>query len=203
MDPAEHWRTVYTTKAPEEVSWFEARPEESLQAIRRLEVKPGMAIVDIGAGTSRLADALLDLGFADVTLLDIADSALDASRDRLGSRADKISWQVSDIRHWRPDRQYDVWHDRAVFHFLTEAADRKQYRRTLLEATRPGSLVILATFAADGLEQCSGLPVRRYDADGLAAELGEPFAPLEAWYQSHGTPWGATQGFQWAAFQRS
>ena len=202
MDPREHWRTVYATKAPDEVSWFEAEPEASIEALRRLHVEPGTSVIDIGAGASRLADALLDLGFTDITLLDIADSALDSSRVRLGARAGDVSWQVADVRQWQPDRRYDVWHDRAVFHFLTEAADREQYRHTLLDATRPESLVILATFAPDGPEQCSGLPVRRYDADGLASELGDGFVLREAWRQLHETPSGASQSFQWAVFER-
>lgn len=202
MDPREHWRTVYATKAPEEVSWFEAEPGASLRAIGRLDVAPDSAIVDVGAGASSLADALLDRGFRDVTLLDIADSALLASRARLRARADEVSWEVADVRQWRPERCYGLWHDRAVFHFLTEAADRDRYQRTLIEATLPGSLVILATFAPDGPEQCSGLPVRRYDADGLAAELGESFALRDAWRDEHETPWGTKQSFQWAAFER-
>jgi trans-aconitate methyltransferase len=202
MDPREHWRTVYATKAPEEVSWFEAEPQASLRAMRRLDVAPDTAIVDVGAGASRLADALLDLGFSDVTLLDIAEGALATSRARLGARAKDVSWEVADVRHWRPQRSFDLWHDRAVFHFLTDAADRDQYRRTLIEATHRGSLVVLATFAPDGPEQCSGLTVRRYDADGLAKELGESFVLREAWREEHETPWGAKQSFQWAAFER-
>jgi trans-aconitate methyltransferase len=202
MDPREHWRTVYATKAPEEVSWFEAEPQASLRAMRRLDVAPDTAIVDVGAGASRLADALLDLGFSDVTLLDIAEGALATSRARLGARAKDVSWEVADVRHWRPQRSFDLWHDRAVFHFLTDAADRDQYRRTLIEATHRGSLVVLATFAPDGPEQCSGLTVRRYDADGLAKELGENFVLREAWREEHETPWGAKQSFQWAAFER-
>jgi trans-aconitate methyltransferase len=202
MDPREHWRTVYATKAPEEVSWFEAEPQASLRAMRRLDVAPDTGIVDVGAGASRLADALLDLGFSDVTLLDIAEGALATSRARLGARAKDVSWEVADVRHWRPQRSFDLWHDRAVFHFLTDAADRDQYRRTLIEATHRGSLVVLATFAPDGPEQCSGLTVRRYDADGLAKELGESFVLREAWREEHETPWGAKQSFQWAAFER-
>lgn len=202
MDPREHWQAVYGAKRPEEVSWYQDMPEPSLAALDRLGVTPDKAIVDVGAGASRLADALLDRGFADVTLVDIAETALEASRVRLGVRAGKVRWQVADVRHWHPGRQFDTWHDRAVFHFLTEAADRDRYRRTLLEATRSGSLAILATFALDGPEQCSGLPVHRYDAETLAAELGQEFLPVESWRQAHVTPWGAKQSFQWGAFRR-
>ena len=202
MEPREHWRTVYATKGSQAVSWFQAVPEPTLAAFDRLRVSPGMAVIDVGAGASCLADALLDRGFTDITLLDIADSALEASRSRLGPRAGQIQWQVADVRDWRPTRRFDVWHDRAVFHFLTESAGRDQYRRALAEATHPGSIVILATFALDGPEQCSGLAVRRYDAEGLAAELGAEFTLREQWLEQHETPWGAKQSFQWAAFER-
>jgi 2-polyprenyl-3-methyl-5-hydroxy-6-metoxy-1,4-benzoquinol methylase len=202
MDPREHWRTVYGTRRPDEVSWYQAVPEPSLDAFDRVGVKPTMAVVDVGAGASLLADALLDRGYADVTLVDIADTALEAGRQRLGRRAGKVHWEVADVRDWHPARRFDVWHDRAVFHFLTEADDRDGYRRALFEGTHPGSLVILATFALDGPQQCSGLPVRRYDADTLAAEFGEDFTLLEAWLQPHETPWGTEQSFQWAVFQR-
>ena len=202
MDARDHWRALYGTKSPEEVSWYEASPAPSLDAFDRLGVAPGMAVIDVGAGASRLADCLLDRGFTDVTLLDIAETALDATRLRLGPRAGKLQWEVADICHWQPGRQFDAWHDRAAFHFLTEPGDRARYRRTLLDGMHPGSLVILAAFAPDGPEQCSGLPVQQYDADDLAAELGEDFRPVESWRHSHTTPWGTEQRFQWAAFRR-
>lgn len=202
MDSRKHWRALYGTRQVEEVSWYQSVPQSSLDVFGRLGVTPDMAILDVGAGAATLADALLDGDFTDVTLLDIADTALEASRLRLGPRASKAHWEVADVRDWHPPRQFDVWHDRAVFHFLTEAADRARYRSTLLAATRADSLVILATFAPDGPEQCSGLPVQRYDAAGLAAELGDAFMPVESWRQAHKTPWGADQSFQWAAFQR-
>lgn len=202
MDAREHWWSVFATKAPEDVSWYEDVPRASLEAFDRQGVSPIMSVIDVGAGASRLADALLDRGFSDLTLLDLADSALEASRLRLGPRADEVQWQVADIRHWRPARRYNVWHDRAVFHFLTEAAEREGYRRALRAATQAGSLAVMATFAANGPEQCSGLPVRRYDAETLATELGEDFTLREAWDQQHETPWGAKQSFLWAVFER-
>ena len=202
MEPRDHWRDVYAARRPEEVSWYQASPAPSLAALDRLGADPGMALVDVGAGASRLADALLDRGWGDVTLIDIAEPALEATRRRLGPRAGKVRWEVADIRFWRPDRRFDLWHDRAVFHFLTSAHDRAAYKRALMAGTAPGSRLILATFAIDGPAKCSGLPVVRYDAATLAGELGEPFALLDSWAQTHTTPAGAAQPFQWATFER-
>ena len=203
MDPREHWRSVYQAKRPDEVSWYQASPEPSLAALDRIGATPASSLVDIGAGASRLADALLDRGWNDVTLIDIAEPALEATRVRLGDRAGQVRWQVADIRHWRPDRSFDVWHDRAVFHFLTSADDRRLYKRALLEGTHPGSHVIIATFALDGPEQCSGLPVQRYDATSLADEFGDGFELVDSWPETHRTPWDAGQSFQWVIFERT
>lgn len=202
MEPREHWRQVYEAKRPDEVSWFQASPAPSLDALDRLGAGPARSLVDVGAGASTLADALLDRGWSDLTLVDVSEPALEASRQRLGERAGKVNWDVADIRHWRPGRAFDVWHDRAVFHFLTEAAGRAGYKRALAEGTRPGSNVVLATFAPDGPEQCSGLPVQRYDAAALAAELGGAFRMIDHWRETHVTPWGSEQSFQWCVFEK-
>ncbi|HJS40971.1 MAG TPA: class I SAM-dependent methyltransferase [Sphingomicrobium sp.] len=202
MEPREHWRQVYEAKRPDEVSWFQASPAPSLDALDRLGAGPAKSLVDVGAGAATLADALLDRGWSDLTLVDVSEPALEASRQRLGERAGKVNWEVADIRHWRPDRTFDVWHDRAVFHFLTEAAGRTGYKRALAEGTRPGSHVVLATFAPDGPEQCSGLPVQRYDAAALAAELGGAFRMIDHWRETHVTPWGSEQSFQWCVFEK-
>jgi 2-polyprenyl-3-methyl-5-hydroxy-6-metoxy-1,4-benzoquinol methylase len=202
MEPREHWRGVYETKRPDEVSWYQALPEPSLAALDRLGADPSKSLVDVGAGASTLADALLDRGWRDVTLVDIAEPALEATRLRLGPRAGRVRWDIADVRHWQAGRSFDIWHDRAVFHFLTEAGDRAAYRRSLEAATHPGSLVIIATFAMDGPKQCSGLPVRRYDAESLVTEFGVAFTLVEAWSQAHVTPWNSSQSFQWAVFRR-
>lgn len=199
---ADHWRQVYETKSPDAVSWYQPVPEPSLRALERLAVSPTAAFIDIGAGASLLADELLARGFTDLTVLDIAAPALDATRIRLGAKADLVRWIVADMTDFRPGRRYDVWHDRAVFHFLTEPAQRAAYREALRAGTPQDAFVIMATFAADGPERCSGLPVRRYDASGLAAELGPDFVPREAWREEHVTPWGAPQAFQWCVFRR-
>lgn len=196
-----HWISVYEDKAPDAVSWYQAAPEPSLMALKRLECAPSSSIIDVGGGASNLVDALLEQGWNDITVLDIAAPALEAAKHRLGAKAHKVHWQVADITNWHPPRKYNVWHDRAVFHFLTEAEQRDAYRRALHDGLSRSGLVIMATFALDGPEKCSGLPVRRYDADGLARELGPRFRLIESWGEQHVTPWGSGQEFNWCAFR--
>ena len=199
----DHWTRVYQQKVPSDVSWYQPQPEPSLDALDRFGARLSNSLIDIGGGASNLVDELLRRGWADVTVLDIAAPALEAARERLGSDALKVEWQVADITDWQPSRQYDVWHDRAVFHFLTEATQRSAYRRALLDGVARGGLLIIATFALDGPDKCSGLPVQRYDPASLAAEVGEEFRLIGGWHEDHVTPWGATQSFTWCAFRRS
>jgi 2-polyprenyl-3-methyl-5-hydroxy-6-metoxy-1,4-benzoquinol methylase len=198
----EHWARVYTDKSPADVSWYQPEPAPSLRALDRLGCDPISSFIDIGGGASNLVDALLDRDWRDLTVLDIAASALEAAKRRLGEEAAKVHWEVADITDWQPSRRYDVWHDRAVFHFLTEPEQRQAYRRALSAGTAAGGLVIVATFALDGPERCSGLPVRRYDAGMLANELGPAQKLLESWREEHTTPRGAQQSFTWCAFRR-
>jgi 2-polyprenyl-3-methyl-5-hydroxy-6-metoxy-1,4-benzoquinol methylase len=198
----DHWTRVYAEKAPSDVSWYQAEPEPSLHALDRLGVQPSSSLIDVGGGASNLVDALLRRGWVDVTVLDIAAPALEAVKDRLGSEAGKVRWEVADITRWQPYRQYDVWHDRAVFHFLTEREQREAYRRALFDGVSAGGLVIMATFAMDGPEKCSGLPVRRYDSASLAGELGPSLQLIDGWREMHVTPWGSSQSFNWCAFRR-
>lgn len=200
-DGQEHWTRVYEEKAPASVSWYQPTPEPSLSALKRLRASEPSSLIDVGGGASNLVDALLERGWKDVTVLDIAAPALEAAKARLGPLADKVHWEVVDITEWHPDRTYDVWHDRAVFHFLTEPKQRDAYRRALLAGLAPGGLVIMATFALDGPERCSGLPVKRYDAEGLAEEMSDTLRLIEGWREEHVTPWGATQSFNWCAFR--
>ena len=159
-------------------------------------------MLGVGGGASVLVAALLELGYLDLTVLDLSATALEQARTELGDRAGAVRWVRADVRHWSPPVAYDVWHDRAVFHFHVEPADRAAYLATLRAATVPGSLVVLATFAPDGPASCSGLPVRRYDAAQLAAALGPDYAPVQAGREEHRTPWGAVQPFTRAAFRR-
>lgn len=197
-----HWEGVYTTKSADSVSWFQPSPEPSLKAIEALGVAPPARIVDVGGGASTLVDTLVDDGFQ-ITVLDIAEQALAIARDRLGRNTNKVDWQVADITRWQPTGQYELWHDRAVFHFLTDAGDRQRYLSVLNAALAPGGAAIFATFAEDGPQQCSGLPVRRYSAELLASELGSGFTLLHQMHETHHTPWGSEQSFTWGAFRRA
>jgi SAM-dependent methyltransferase len=197
-----HWNEVYATKAADKVSWFQARAAMSMRLIATSGASENTAIIDIGGGASVLSDQLLDAGFGDVTVLDISERALRLIKDRLGARAAEVHWIVSDVLAWTPARAYDIWHDRAVFHFLIDENERGAYRSVLAKGLRKGGTLILGTFADDGPERCSGLPVHRWSADALARELGREFRLSESLREDHRTPWGAVQPFTWARFER-
>ncbi|WGJ13490.1 class I SAM-dependent methyltransferase [Methylocapsa sp. D3K7] len=198
-----HWEHIYETKSGNDLSWFQVRPSISLELIRATGVKPSAAIIDIGGGESRLVDALLDEGFDALTVLDISQKALAAAKARLGARSAKVEWIATDVTAWEPTKPYDLWHDRAAFHFLTEAADRRAYSERVARAVRPGGHVIIGTFAPDGPQKCSGLPVLRHDAASIGAVLGDKFTLVESRRHDHVTPAGATQKFQFSVFRRS
>jgi 2-polyprenyl-3-methyl-5-hydroxy-6-metoxy-1,4-benzoquinol methylase len=197
-----HWETVYATKGENEVSWFEDSPTVSLDLIRSTGVGTGASIIDIGGGASRLVDALMNEGFAAVTVLDLSEQALAKASIRLGLRAGNVRWIVADVTTWEPSETYDVWHDRAACHFLTAPKDRTACAERVTKAVRPGGHVIIGTFAPDGPERCSGLPVARHDAASLGEMLGREFALAESRPHVHRTPWGATQRFQFSRFRR-
>ncbi len=201
MTEREHWDRVYSTKDEDAVSWFEASPERSMRMIEATGLPKTAAIIDIGGGLSRLAGALLDEGYGDVTALDISPEAIDRLRERhAGSPA--FHGIAADLRTWSPDRAYDLWHDRAVLHFLVAEEERRAYHEALTAAVRPGGHVIIATFAPSGPEKCSGLSVRRYSPADLDAFLGAEFEHREAFAFDHVTPGGATQRFQTGRYQR-
>ncbi len=196
MARKEHWEKVYGTKATNAVSWFQEHADLSLRLIRGTGAGPDAAIIDVGGGASVLVDDLVAAGYRDVTVLDLSAAALAAARDRLGEAAAQVQWIEADITQAQlPVQRYDVWHDRAVFHFLTAKEDRAAYVQTVLRAVKPGGQVIVATFADDGPLQCSGLPVQRYSPDELHAEFGEPFTLLCHEKEAHQTPSGAVQQF--------
>ena len=202
---AEHWDRVYGAREEDALTWFEPRPEMSMALIRRY--LPGRGgVIDIGGGASRLVDALLDDGVAPVAVLDLSDAALAVSRDRLGARAGEVEWIAADVTVWEPARRWDLWHDRAVFHFLTTDAARTGYLRALGAALAPGGTAIIATFAEDGPETCSNLPVARYSPEALAAALARLapglLDPVEAMRHVHVTPMGNRQNFQISVFRR-
>ncbi|HVC19751.1 MAG TPA: class I SAM-dependent methyltransferase [Vicinamibacterales bacterium] len=197
MDAKQHWEHVYSTKSATEVSWFQREARVSLDLITRA-AGPAAAILDAGGGTSTLVDGLLDRGYTGVTVLDIAAAALEAAQARLGSRAARVRWLAADLlRHPFARHGLDVWHDRAVFHFLTSAADRQAYVAQVARAVRPGGHVIVATFAADGPTKCSGLDVCRYSPGALHAEFGAAFELLGKVFEEHVTPAGHLQRFQY------
>lgn len=198
MAAREHWEAVYATSSPTEVSWFQREPRVSLELIERVAPDRGSAIIDVGGGASTLVDDLLSRGYRKVTVLDIAPAALDAARNRLGSAAANASWVAADVLVYSfPPHSVDVWHDRATFHFLTSAQDRRKYVAQVERAVRPNGHVIVATFAADGPTRCSGLDVCRYGPEQLHDEFGRSFEMLAHMREEHVTPWGVSQWFQY------
>jgi trans-aconitate methyltransferase len=198
---AEHWDEVYahgdTTR-----SWFQDQPVPSLRMLDRCGVHANNSVIDVGGGASTLVDALVERGYADVTVLDISTTGLSAAQRRLGPAAGRVQWLVADALTWQPTRTYDGWHDRAVLHFLTAEADRRRYVQVLDGASRPGAVAVFATFAPDGPQQCSGLPTRRYSPGRLGALLGLGWQCIAEDRELHTTPGGSLQPFIWAAFRR-
>ena len=201
-DGAKHWEGVYTTRPLTELSWYEREPAASLRLVRQVATGPSAAVVDVGAGASRLVDHLLGYGFGDVTVLDLSQRALAEVRARLGERARDVTFVQQDVLTWEPVRQYDVWHDRAVFHFLTERVARDRYVEAAARTVRAGGSLVLATFAEDGPTQCSGLPVERYSAQGLDEVFAGSFSLVEHERHEHVTPGGTVQPFSWVVLRR-
>lgn len=203
MQAKTHWETVYSTKAVTSVSWFQEHAQRSLAIIQSTGVSKSARIIDVGGGASTLVDDLLEAGYSSLAVLDLSGSALSAAQQRIGERADTVTWLEADITQADlPSQTIDIWHDRAVFHFLTEAGERAAYVDQVMRAVKPGGHVIVATFAEDGPTQCSGLPVRRYRADELHAEFGEAFTLIHHNKESHLTPKGKVQQFVYCYCRR-
>jgi len=202
MDRKEHWETVYRSKAHDSVSWYESMPRTSLELVGACGLHAAAGIIDVGAGASALVDGLLERGHSDVSVLDVSAAALEAVKARLGDRASRVSWIVSDVTEWEPARSYHLWHDRAVLHFLATPEDREAYRSVLERSIERGGWVILATFAAGGPLRCSGLDVIRYSGEDLAGFLGAGFQMERGFTRIHRTPSAADQAFQWGVFRR-
>jgi len=203
LDSKGHWEAVYRTKRVDDVSWFQATPSISLELIGRVAPGPSARIIDVGGGASTLVDSLLERGYRDITVLDVSDTALAKVRARLGDDASRVRWLSSDaLTVELPDARYDVWHDRAVFHFLIDSVDRDAYMTQVRRAVRPGGHVLIATFAEDGPTTCSGLPVARYSAEALRAEFGGGFEFVESVREQHRTPSGSLQPFVYCLFSR-
>ncbi|WP_081853860.1 class I SAM-dependent methyltransferase [Candidatus Magnetobacterium casense] len=199
----EHWEGVYKNKLPTQVSWYEEYPEVSLKLIKSTGVGPDGNIIDVGGGTSSVADMLLADGYQRITVLDISASALANSRQRLREQAHRVKWLEADITGVKLPERYDLWHDRAVFHFLTDADDRRKYVRAVKQSLKPGGHLIVATFAIDGPQKCSGLDVVRYSPETLHAEFGDEFELLESFGIDHVTPAKGMQRFTFCRFRRT
>jgi len=199
----QHWNAIYKSRDEWDVSWFEAFPAISLEMIEAIGLKPDTCIVDVGGGESRLIDALLRAGLNCLAVLDVSREALEHARARIGTAARIVTWIESDVTGAWSLKPMDIWHDRAVFHFLVEAEDRLRYLTHLRQTLKVNGGAIIATFAPDGPDRCSGLPVARYSPDALAAELGGEFTLLESRLHPHRTPSGTVQSFQYSRFRRS
>jgi trans-aconitate methyltransferase len=198
-----HWDKAYTDKGEAGVSWFEERPDVSLELIGEAGGTPSSSLIDIGGGASRLVDALVGRGWRSLAVLDVSEAALSTGKARLGDAARHVEWIRADVTQWRPERRYDIWHDRAALHFLTDPLDRAAYVERLCDAVKRGGHAVIATFAPDGPERCSGLPVVRYDATSLAHAIGPSFRLVRERRHVHTTPWGSTQAFQWSVLVRA
>lgn len=196
QSPKEHWEKVYQTQQPDAVSWFQEHATRSLELVRSVGTSLNANIIDVGGGASTLVDDLLSNGFNNISVLDLSAKALDVARKRLGTEGDRVTWIPGDICTVNlPDQTYDIWHDRAVFHFLTDSADRTAYVQQVMKSVKPGGHVIVATFSPDGPEQCSGLPVARYAPEQLHQEFGPSFELIEHMSEEHKTPAGSVQHF--------
>jgi SAM-dependent methyltransferase len=198
----EHWQHVYETRDLHEVSWFQRQPLTSLALIEQLAIAPDVGVIDIGAGASTLAGNLLDRGFSDLTILDVSGRALELARAELGAAATRVRWLERDVLQFSPDRTYELWHDRAAFHFLVDAADRARYLEVMSVTLAPGGFAIIGTFATDGPDRCSGLPVARYGPEALAEALAPVGVCVAQRRELHTTPAGVAQPFTWVALRR-
>jgi SAM-dependent methyltransferase len=202
-DVRDHWDRIYATRSSTEVSWYERSPTTSLRLIESVASGPSAAVIDVGGGASELVDRLLREGFTDLTVMDISEHALDEVRQRLAGQAPPVRFVHDNVLTWEPDRRYDVWHDRAVFHFLTAPADRDRYVDIASRAVRDGGVAVVGTFDEDGPTHCSGLPVTRYSPQDLGAAFAAAFSPIGYEREEHITPAGVVQPFTWAVLRRT
>jgi SAM-dependent methyltransferase len=203
QDRQQHWDGVYSRLGETEVSWYEAEPAESLRLLRSAGVTAADSVIDAGAGSSRLVESLLAQGFTDLTALDVSAKALAKTRQRMNAvAAERIQWITADLLTWRPQRRWAVWHDRAVFHFLTDPDDQRRYRELLTGALSPRGVAVIGCFAEDGPTQCSGLPTARHSREEIAEQFGPEFKIIEQSRSEHRTPSGGSQSFNWSVLRR-
>ena len=200
-DAGRHWESIYRTKKPGELSWHQEKPETSLNLIVETGIERGAGIIDVGAGDSKLVDNLLDLGFRNITVLDVSPTALERAKKRLGSRADTVKWVISDVREFETGDRYDLWHDRAVLHFLANEEDVNNYVAVVRRVLKPGGYFIVSAFSLNGPKKCSGLDIRQY-SEGTMKKLFSDFEHLKSFEEVHVTPWGASQMFLCSVFRK-
>lgn len=202
MDLKEHWEKIYNTRQFEETSWYQPKPEHSLEIIRSLGLSPEANIIDIGGGNSFLADHLLELGYKNIHVLDISAKALQDSQNRLGEKAEKINWIESDITNFKPDTSFELWHDRAALHFLTEDKPVEDYLTVLKNSLKKGAYCLLSVFSENGPDKCSGITIRKYATSALEELLESDFETVRLENRDHTTPWGTKQNFSTGLFRR-
>lgn len=202
MQQKQHWEKVFETKADSEKSWFQPYPENSVQFIKDLNIPKDAAIIDVGGGDSYLADVLLQEGYKDITVLDISAKALQNARKRLGKKANRIKWVESDVLSFHPEKKYDCWHDRAVFHFVTDKKNITAYKKQIAGSVKDKGKLIVGTFSEKGPEKCSGLPVHRYSQQQLTRALSQNFKKIKCIEEIHQTPFNTSQSFTFCSFQK-
>ena len=202
MPQKQHWEKVFETKADSEKSWFQPFPETSVQFIKDLNIPKDAAIIDVGGGDSYLADVLLHEGYKDITVLDISAKALQNARKRLGKKANRIKWVESDVLNFHPVKKYDCWHDRAVFHFVTDKKDITAYKKQIAGSVKDEGKLIVGTFSEKGPEICSGLPVHRYSQQQLTNTLSRNFKKIKCIEEIHQTPFNTSQSFTFCSFRK-
>jgi len=202
-DRKKHWENIYTTKELENCSWFQPTPITSLEFIEQSEISKSSKIIDIGGGDSFLTDSLLEKGYMDITVLDISEAALERAKQRLGDKANQVKWIVGDAVSFVPSEKYDLWHDRAAFHFLTDQNDVNNYAITAKNAFQETGVLIIGTFSENGPKKCSGIEIKQYSVEGLSKVFENDFKRLKCLNVDHATPFNTTQNFTFCSFQKS
>ncbi len=197
-----HWENIFATKKPNEVSWYQETPETSLAFLNSFNLPKTSKIIDIGGGDSFFVDNLIELGYQNITVLDISEKSLERAKTRLGDKAEKIKWIVSDVTEFRPDTQYDFWHDRAAFHFLTDEEDIEKYITTMKSFINIDGYLVIGTFSENGPNTCSGLEIKQYSEMSMSTRLGNYFQKLKCITIDHRTPFGSIQNFLFCSFKR-
>ncbi len=203
FDRKKHWENIYQTKELKDVSWFQPKPETSLNFFRQFAIPTSAKVIDVGGGDSLLADHLLALGYEDITVLDISEAAVERAKQRLSEKADKVKWLVADVSDFNPTVKYDFWHDRAAFHFLTDEDEINKYVKTARENINPGGIMVIGTFSELGPKKCSGIDIKQYTSDSLSEVFQHGFEKLNCITADHTTPFDTVQNFVFCSFRKT